>query len=121
MTTMGATSTSQVQNGTLGQQLERIGWALFLIMIGGLALLPSGWIPEGTWLVGTGLIMVGMNVVRHLKGLRINGFTVVLGLAATAAGVFSIAGIDFPVFPILLIAVGAQILYGVLVPRKETR
>ena len=40
MTTIGATSTGQAQNGTLGQQLERIGWALFLIMIGGLALLP---------------------------------------------------------------------------------
>ena len=99
MTTMGATSTGQVQNGTLGQQLERIGWALFLIMIGGLTLLPSGWMPEGTWLVGTGLIMVGMNVVRHLKGLRINGFTVVLGLAAMAAGVSSMAGTRFPGVP----------------------
>jgi hypothetical protein len=121
MTTMGATSTGQVQNGTLGQQLERIGWALFLIMIGGLTLLPSGWVPEGTWLVGTGLIMVGVNVVRHLNGLRINGFTVVLGLAAIAAGVSSMAGLNLPVFPILLIAVGAQILYSVLVPRKDPR
>jgi hypothetical protein len=96
MTTMGATSTDQAQNGALGQQLERIGWALFLIM-------------------------VGMNVVRHLKGIRVSGFTTVLGVAAMAAGVFSIAGIDFPVFPVLLIAVGAHILYGALVPRKETR
>ena len=120
MTSMGATSTGQVQNGRLGQQLERIGWALFLIMIGGLALLPAGWVPEGTWLVGTGLIMVGMNVVRHLKGLRINGFTAVLGLAAMAAGFFAVAGIDFPVFPVLLVAVGLQILYSVLRPKRET-
>ena len=120
MTTMGATSTGQAQNGTLGQQLERIGWALFLIMIGGLTLLPSGWVPEGTWLVGTGLIMVGMNVVRHLKGLRINGFTTVLGLAAIAAGFSSMAGLNLPVFPILLVAVGLQILYSVFRPRRET-
>jgi Na+/H+ antiporter NhaB len=121
MTTMGATRTGQVQDGTLGQQLERIGWALFLIMIGGLALLPSGWVPAGAWLVGVGLIMVGMNVVRHLKGIRVSGFTTLLGVAAMAAGFFSMAGIDFPVFPILLIAVGAQILYSVLLPRKVTR
>jgi hypothetical protein len=121
MTTIGATNTGQAQNGTLGQQLERIGWALFLIMIGGLALLPSGWVPEGTWLVGTGLIMVGMNVVRYLKGIRVSGFTTLLGVAAMGAGFCSIAGIDFPVFPVLLIAVGAQILYSALVPRKETR
>jgi hypothetical protein len=121
MTTTGTTSTGQAQNGALGQQLERVGWALFLIMIGGLALLPAGWVPSGAWLVGVGLIMVGMNIVRHFKGIRVSGFTTLLGVAAMAAGFFSMAGIDFPVFPILLIAVGAQILYSVLAPRKEAR
>jgi hypothetical protein len=90
-------------------------------MIGGLALLPSGWVPEGTWLVGTGLIMVGMNVVRYLKGLRISGFTTLLGVAAMAAGFFSMAGIDLPVFPILLVAVGLQVLYSALLPKGGTR
>jgi hypothetical protein len=121
MSTIGTTTEGRPEKGTLDGQLERVGWALFLIMIGGLALLPSGWVPEGAWLVGTGLIMVGMNVVRYLKGIQVSSFTTVLGVAAMAAGLFSIAGIDFPVFPILLIAVGAQILYGVLVPRKESR
>ncbi len=113
MTTIGATNTRDPQIRTLEIKLERIGWALFLIMIGGLALLPAGWVPAGAWLVGVGLIMVGMNVVRHREGIRISGFTTLLGVAAMAAGVFSMAGIDFPVFPILLIAVGAQILFGV--------
>ena len=53
------------------------------------------------------------NIIRHRKGIRISGFTTVLGVAAMVAGFFSMAGIDFPVFPVLLIAVGAQILYGV--------
>ena len=113
MTGIGTTGTREPQNRTLELQLERIGWALFLIMIGGLALLPAGRVPAGAWLVGVGLIMVGMNVVRHRKGIRSSGFTTLLGIAAMAAGFFSMAGIDFPVFPILLIAVGAQILYGV--------
>jgi hypothetical protein len=46
----------------LDRRLEGIGWALFLIMIGGLGLVPS--VPQGTWLVGTGLIMLGLNVAR---------------------------------------------------------
>jgi hypothetical protein len=113
MTTIEATSTGEPQKRTLELQLERSGWALFLIMIGGLALLPAGWVPAGAWLVGVGLIMVGMNIIRHRKSIRISGFTTVLGVAAMAAGFFSMAGIDFPVFPTLLIAVGAQILHGV--------
>jgi hypothetical protein len=119
MTTIGATSAREPQNRALELQLDRIGWALFLIMIGGLALLPAGWVPAGAWLVGVGLIMVGMNVVRHRKSIPISGFTTVLGVAAMAAGFFSMAGIDFPVFPTLLIAVGAQIIYGVSRGRRD--
>ena len=92
MTSIGVTDTRTVQGDTLGQRLERIGWALFLIMIGGLALLPSGLVPEGTWLAGTGLIMIGLNVVRHLKGIQVNGFTNVLGLIALALGVSAVVG-----------------------------
>ena len=39
----------------LDRQLEGVGWALFLIMIGGIGLMQN--VPQGTWLVGTGLIM----------------------------------------------------------------
>ncbi len=113
MTTIGATETRNTGTGLYDRQLERIGWALFLIMIGGLALLPEGLVPEGTWLVGTGLIMVGMNVVRHLNGLRISGFTTVLGLVALAVGVSVLAGIELPIFPILLVAIGVHIVYVV--------
>jgi hypothetical protein len=117
MTSIGATDTRTVQEDTLGQRLERIGWALFLIMIGALALLPSGLVPEGTWLVGTGLIMIGQNVVRHLKGIRVNGFSNVLGLIALALGVSAVAAVELPVFPILLAAIGLQIIYSALLPK----
>jgi hypothetical protein len=108
-----AARTGEPQKRALDSQLERIGWGLFLIMIGGLALVPKGLVPEGVWLVGTGLIMLGLNVARRLNGIRVSGFTVVLGLAALAAGLSAVAGVSLPVFPILLIALGAQILYGV--------
>jgi hypothetical protein len=69
----------------LDRRLEGIGWALFLIMIGGIGLVPS--VPPGTWLVGTGLIMLGLNLARYLSGLRMSNFTVVLGVLALLLGV----------------------------------
>jgi hypothetical protein len=97
----------------LDRQLERVCWAAFLIMIGALALLPEGLVPAGTWLVGTGLIMIGLNAVRHFKGLRVSTFTTVLGPIALASGFASMAGVDLPVLAMLLVAVGLQILYSV--------
>jgi hypothetical protein len=101
MTSVGAADTERAQSASLGQPLERIGWALFLVMIGGLALFPSGLVPEGTWLAGTGLIMIGLNIARHLKGVRISSF-------------------DLPVLPTLLAAIGLQTLYSVLLSRRGT-
>jgi hypothetical protein len=119
MTNIEETEAEDAQKGASDRQLERISWALFLIMIGGLALMPKGLVPEGVWLVGAGLIMIGLNVARYLKGIRVSGFTVVLGLAALAAGFSSVAGVSLPVFPILLIALGAQILYSVARQAKD--
>jgi hypothetical protein len=118
MTSIEATDTRTAQGDTLGQRLERTGWALFLIMIGGLALLPSGWVPKGTWLIGTALIMIGLNVVRHVKGLQVNGFTNVLGLVVLALGVSAVAAVELPVFPILLAAIGLQMIYTVLLSKR---
>jgi hypothetical protein len=112
MTTIGSTTTITTDSNTLDRRVDGIGWALFLIMVGALMLLPAGWVPTGTWLVGVGSIMIGMNVVRHLKSLRVSGFTVVLGLVALALGVSAVAGIALPVFPLLLAAIGIEIVYG---------
>jgi hypothetical protein len=121
MTTIGATTSEKPAMDSADRQLERVCWALFLIMIGALALLPKGLVPAGTWLVGTGLIMVGLNVVRHLKDLRVSGFTAVLGLIALALGVSALAGVDLPVLAIVLVAVGLQLLYSVLVRNGSVR
>jgi len=120
MTSVGATDTNRPQSGMPAQQFERIGWALFLVMIGGLALVPSGLVPEGTWLAGTGLIMIGLNVVRHLNGVRVSAFSAVLGMIALAVGSSAMAGIDLPVLPALLAAIGLQTIYSTLSAKRGT-
>lgn len=52
----------------LDRHFGAIGWALFLVMIGGIGLIPN--VPPSMWLVGTGLIMLGLNLTRYFNGLR---------------------------------------------------
>lgn len=101
----------------LNRRLERMSWGLFLIMIGGFALVPSGQLPSGAWLIGVGVIMLGLNGVRSMVGIPISWFTTVLGAVALLAGAGDISGIDMPVGPLLLILIGAAILLRGLDPR----
>lgn len=102
----------------LSRRPERVAWALFLIMAGGLALVPDASVPEGTWLVGVGLIMLGLNLARYLNGIRMSGFTLVLGVIALGSGIGDMTGADLPVFPILLILFGAHMLYRTFVQKE---
>ena len=96
----------------LNQRLQTISWGLFLIMLGGFALLKS--VPEGTWLIGAGVIMLGLNAVRLLLGIRIGWFTVILGTLALLSGLGSVYGVSIPVGPLLVILIGLAIILRAL-------
>jgi cytosine/uracil/thiamine/allantoin permease len=96
----------------LNRRLESISWGLFLIMLGGFALLRS--VPEGTWLVGAGVIMLGLNAVRLLLGIRVSWFTVILGTVALLSGLGSVYGVSIPVGPLLIILIGLSIIVRAL-------
>lgn len=94
----------------LNKRLEMIGWALFLIMLGGLGLVPNDQVPGGIWLVGAGLIMLGLNAARFANGIAMSGFTIVLGIVALLSGLGDFLHVELPLFPILLILIGAHII-----------
>jgi cytosine/uracil/thiamine/allantoin permease len=96
----------------LNRRLESISWGLFLIMLGGFALLKS--VPEGTWLVGAGVIMLGLNGLRLLFGIRIGWTTVILGTVALLSGLGSVYGVSIPVGPMLVILIGLAIILRAL-------
>jgi len=93
-----------------GKRLEEIAFALVLIMTGALWLAPKGLFPEGSWLVGAGLIVLGLNAARHIGGLKVSRFGIIVGLFACAAGIGRILGQDLPLVPILLIVLGAGLV-----------
>jgi hypothetical protein len=99
----------------LNKRLETVSWGLFLIMLGGFALVRG--VPEGTWLIGAGVIMLGLNAVRLLVGIRASWFTVILGTIALLSGLSSVLGIDIPVGPLLIILIGLAIIVRALQPR----
>ena len=69
----------------LDHRLNDIGWGLFLVLMGTLWLLPAGAVPDGTWLLGTGVLLLGLNAVRLTKGIRVHRLGVLLGLLARHA------------------------------------
>jgi hypothetical protein len=90
-----------------GKRFDEIALALVLIMTGALWLAPKPMFPEGAWLVGVGLIVLGLNAARRVRGLKTSGFGIIVGLLAFAAGTGRIIGRDLPLMPILLIILGA--------------
>jgi len=93
-----------------GQRLDEIAMALVLIMTGGLWLAPKAMFPEGTWLAGLGLILLGLKAARRIRGLKTSGFGIIVGLIASAAGIGRILGQDLPLVPILLIIFGVGLV-----------
>jgi hypothetical protein len=94
----------------LNKRLEAIGWGLFLIIIGALWLFPDELVPNGTWLIAAGVIMLGVNLVRYLNDIKLSGASVLLGLLAVIFGVGELTGLDLPFVAILLIVFGLGII-----------
>ncbi len=103
---------------SLNKTLENAAWGLFLIMLGCLWLVPEDMIPEDAWLLGAGIILLGLNGIRYLKGIRPSGFTIFLGLIGVLLGIGGLVGMDVPVIPIMIILIGLSMVIGPLLRKK---
>jgi hypothetical protein len=98
------------EKAALNKRLETMFWGLFLIMLGGQWLLRDLNFPNGTWDVGVGLILLGLNAARYFNGLKMSGFTTFLGILALVGGLaqmlfkFDLGG------ALLLIVLGAYLI-----------
>jgi len=111
--TAEAKQPAAVQNpekAALNKRLENIGWGLFLIMLGGFALVPDETVPKGLWSIGVGVIMLGLNAARYFNGIKMSGFTTFLGVVSLVGGILELVGnveIEGAIFIIIL---GAYLL-----------
>ena len=106
------------QTLSLDTRLATLFWALLLILIGGIWLVPVGRLPDGTLLIGMGLILLGLNAVRLLNRIPIRVLPTILGGLALVAGLAAGVGAELPLIPLALIAIGASILLE-LTPRRS--
>lgn len=103
----------------LNKRLESIGWGFFLVMLGGSFLVPHDIAPNGLWTIGVGLIMLGLNVARYYFGIRMSGFTTVLGILAIATGIAELLGFDLLGGALLLIILGIYVLLKPYFDRRQ--
>ena len=94
----------------LNKRLETTFWGLFLIMLGGWALIPAETIPKGAWSIGVGLLLLGLNATRYLNGIRMSGFTTVLGVLSLVGGIGDMLGWADLNGAFILIILGAYLI-----------
>jgi len=107
------------EKAILNKRLETIGWGLFLIMLGGFALVPHELVAKGLWSIGVGVIMLGLNVTRYFFQIKMSGFTTFLGIVSLLSGVTQILGMHNLDAPILLIVLGAYLIVKPWVEKRQ--
>ncbi len=103
------------------RNFEVIAWGALFIWWGITVLIPS--LPNGSTALGTGLILIGVNLARKLSGLPASGFSTTIGILALIWGGLELVGVlvslpfELPIFAILIIVLGLIIL----APELRTR
>jgi len=98
------------EKATLNKRLETAFWGLFLIMLGGWALIPDATVPKGAWSIGVGLLMLGLNAARYFSKIRMSGFTTILGIISLLSGIGELIGLTSLDGAFLLIILGAYLI-----------
>jgi hypothetical protein len=114
MTQISSSNMEDIDRDALNKRFQTQAWALFLIMTGLLWFLSNLGQIDGFWLMSTGLILLGLNVVRALNDIETSGFTVVLGLLVLSAGLGNLMGVGLPLVPMLMIGLGTLIVISAL-------
>lgn len=90
--------------------LDAAGWGLLLVWLGITTLFAFKW---PVFLIGLGVLVLGMQGVRLSWRLPVEGFWILLGIVFIGAGIAEIFGTGFPLVPAALIFFGLATLYGV--------
>ena len=102
---------AESDKAALDRRLDDIGWGLLFILAGAVWLTPDAMVPWGVWVIGFGLLLLALNLVRYLSTIAPHSFSTGLGVLALAAGVGDLTGVDIPLIGLALVAIGGAIVY----------
>jgi hypothetical protein len=107
------------RDAELERRVNDAGWGVFLVLMGVLWLLPAGAVPDGSWLLATGVLLLGLNAVRRRLGVPLHQVGLLLGVLALLAGVAAILDFTEPLLPATLVVTGAWIVVRPLLARRR--
>jgi len=96
---------------------DAAGWALFFVWVG------VAWIANvglGAGLLGVAAITLGMQGLRKIVGVRVEGFWVLVGLGFAVAGLWQWLDVDTPLAPFVLIFIGVALFISRVWPRGRS-
>jgi hypothetical protein len=101
----------------LDGRLEVAAWGLFTLLCGLVLLMPE--LPDGTWLTGTGAIILGFAALRADLGLPNSAFWPVMGIGFAAFGAGELAGLALPWIAGLIVVCGLAIVAEAIATRPR--
>jgi len=104
---------------TLAENYGRIGWALFLIALGVILIIPDSWMPDGIGRIALGALFLFFWVGGWIRQLEVNWFVLFIGIALVLSGSLEFVGLAISLFPLLLIAAGVLYLINILSTGKR--
>ena len=105
------------RSSIIGSTTQRATWGLLLLITGIVWLVPREQVPEGAWLLGVAAVLLGVNVVRAFERIRMNGFSLILGILALAAALTRLWRPDLPLLAVCLVVIGASVVLRPLFAR----
>lgn len=99
-------------------RFDTAGWALFFIWVG------IAWLADvgmGVALLGVATITLGMQALRKIYGVHVEGFWILVGIGFAIAGFWQWFDIALPLAPFVLIAAGVALLIWRVRPGNQHR
>ena len=104
-------------NGTksLVKRYSAAAWGILFLLLGVLMVIPGD--QSGIFLLGTGIIFLGLNVARRMSNIPVNAFSMTLGVLALGMGIYALLRpvLNLPHFqldiiPLALVVIGLYVL-----------
>ena len=100
---------------SLNKRYVAIAWGSLFLWLGILMIVPGNQSP--IFVLGAGIILLVLNLVRHLRGIPVSAFSITLGylaiglgLVATFRTVLNIPPFELPLLPTVLVIIGLYVL-----------
>lgn len=92
------------------ERINNIGWGIFLIFAGIIWLIPDGTFPEGIFYIGSGILILGINFIKYIKGIHVSWIMPILGILILVKGIREMTELSISILGVFILLIGLGIL-----------